>query len=125
MTEIKLEKKNIEKKISFHNVKEKLQIPYAVLCELTHRCPLSCPYCSNPVELEMKSKEIDTETWKKALSEAVKIGVLQAHFSGGEPTSRKDLEELVQHASSIGLYTNLITSGVLINEERLNLPNDS
>ena len=52
-------------------VKEKLQIPYAVLCELTHRCPLSCPYCSNPVELEMKSKEIDTETWKRALSEAV------------------------------------------------------
>ena len=119
MTEIKLEKQKIENKVSFHNVKEKLQIPYAVLCELTHRCPLSCPYCSNPVELEKKSNEIDTETWKKALTEAVKIGILQAHFSGGEPTSRKDLEELVQHASSIGLYTNLITSGVLINEERL------
>ena len=58
----------------------------------------------------MKSKEIDTETWKKALSEAVKIGILQAHFSGGEPTARKDLEELVLHASSIGLYTNLMQS---------------
>ena len=67
----------------------------------------------------MKSKEIDTETWKRALSEAVKIGILQAHFSGGEPTARKDLEELIQHASSIGLYTNLITSGVLFTEERL------
>jgi len=68
MTEIKLEKQEIENKVSFHNVKEKLQIPYAVLCELTHRCPLSCPYCSNPVELEKKSNEIDTETWKKALT---------------------------------------------------------
>ena len=99
--------------------KSKLLIPYAVLCELTHRCPLSCPYCSNPVELELKSNEIDTDTWKKALSEAVKIGILQAHFSGGEPTARKDLEELVHHASSNGLYTNLITSGVLVTEERL------
>jgi pyrroloquinoline quinone biosynthesis protein E len=67
----------------------------------------------------MKSREIDTETWKRALSEAVKIGILQAHFSGGEPTARKDLEDIIKHASSIGLYTNLITSGVLITEERL------
>ena len=119
MNEIDLKQKDLSKKIPQTSVKEKLQIPYAVLCELTHRCPLSCPYCSNPVELEMKSKEIDTETWKRALSEAVKIGILQAHFSGGEPTARKDLEELIQHASSIGLYTNLITSGVLITEERL------
>ena len=119
MNEIDLKQKDLSKKIPQTPVKEKLQIPYAVLCELTHRCPLSCPYCSNPVELEMKSKEIDTETWKRALSEAVKIGILQAHFSGGEPTARKDLEELIQHASSIGLYTNLITSGVLITEERL------
>jgi len=96
-----------------------LLIPYAVLCELTHRCPLSCPYCSNPVELEMKSNEISTEVWKKALSEAVKIGILQCHFSGGEPTARKDLEELILHANSIGLYTNLITSGVLLSEDRL------
>ena len=98
---------------------KKLEIPYAVLCELTHRCPLSCPYCSNPIELEKKSKEISAEIWKKALSEAVDLGILQAHFSGGEPTARTDLEEMVQHASSIGLYTNLITSGVLINESRL------
>ncbi len=99
--------------------KTELQVPYAVLCELTHRCPLSCPYCSNPVELEKKSNEINTETWKRVLSEASDIGILQTHFSGGEPTTRKDLEDLVKHASSIGLYTNLITSGVLINEDRL------
>ena len=90
-----------------------------MLCELTHRCPLSCPYCSNPVELELKSNEISTDLWKTALSDGANIGILQAHFSGGEPTARKDLEELVSHASKIGLYTNLITSGVLINEDRL------
>ena len=120
MTEIKSE-------ISFSTPekKSKTLIPYAMLCELTHRCPLSCPYCSNPVQLEMKSNEISTDLWKKALSDGVKIGILQAHFSGGEPTARKDLEDLVSHASQIGLYTNLITSGVLINEERLKKLYDS
>ena len=105
--------------------KSKMLIPYAVLCELTHRCPLSCPYCSNPVQLEMKSNEVSTEIWKKALTEAVKLGILQAHFSGGEPTARKDLEILINHASKEGLYTNLITSGVLVNEERLKKLYDS
>ena len=110
---------NKDKSFSTPEKKSKTLIPYAMLCELTHRCPLSCPYCSNPVELELKSNEISTDLWKTALSDGAKIGILQAHFSGGEPTARKDLEELVSHASKIGLYTNLITSGVLINEDRL------
>ena len=101
--------------------KKNIEIPYAVLLELTHRCPLSCPYCSNPLELEKKSNEIDTDTWKRVLTEAAGMGILQAHFSGGEPTARKDLEELIKHANSVGLYTNLITSGVLINEKRLKI----
>ncbi len=110
---------NKDKSFSTPEKKSKTLIPYAMLCELTHRCPLSCPYCSNPVELELKSNEISTDLWKTALSDGAKIGILQAHFSGGEPTARKDLEELVSHACKIGLYTNLITSGVLINEDRL------
>ncbi len=110
---------NKEKSFSTPEKKSKTLIPYAMLCELTHRCPLSCPYCSNPLELELKSNEVSTDLWKTALSDGVRIGILQAHFSGGEPTARKDLEELVNHASKIGLYTNLITSGVLINEDRL------
>ena len=47
------------------------------------------------------------------MSELAEIGVLQIHFSGGEPTARKDLVELVQHATDVGLYSNLITSAVL------------
>ena len=93
--------------------------PLALLAELTHRCPLQCPYCSNPVELERSGAELDTDTWKRVLSEAVGLGVLQVHFSGGEPTVRKDLVELVRHASSLGCYTNLITSGVLLDGARL------
>ena len=92
---------------------ETFGIPLAVLAELTHRCPLQCPYCSNPVELERSSHELTTAEWKKVLSELAEIGVLQIHFSGGEPTARKDLVELVQHASDVGLYSNLITSAVL------------
>jgi len=87
--------------------------PLALLAELSHRCPLQCPYCSNPLELERGSSEIDTATWQRVLSEAASLGILQVHFSGGEPTVRRDLAALVRHASNVGLYSNLITSGVL------------
>ncbi len=98
---------------------ETFGIPLAVLAELTHRCPLQCPYCSNPVELERASNELTTAEWKKVLSELAEIGVLQIHFSGGEPTARKDLVELVQHATDVGLYSNLITSAVLLTRDKL------
>src|SRR6266571_8109774 len=96
-----------------------LEPPMALLAEVTHRCPLQCPYCSNPLELDRASGELTTEEWKRVLSELAEIGVLQIHFSGGEPTARKDLVELVRHASEVGLYTNLITSAVLLTRDRL------
>lgn len=94
-------------------------IPLAVLAELTHRCPLQCPYCSNPLELDRAGSELTTDEWRKTLSELAAAGVLQIHFSGGEPTARKDLAEIVRHANDVGLYTNLITSAVLLNKDRL------
>jgi pyrroloquinoline quinone biosynthesis protein E len=93
--------------------------PLALLAELTHRCPLRCPYCSNPLELERAGTELDTATWQRVLDEAAKLGVLQVHFSGGEPLVRRDLAELVRHAGKVGLYSNLITSGVLLDRARL------
>jgi pyrroloquinoline quinone biosynthesis protein E len=101
------------------SVAETHGIPVAVLLELTHRCPLQCPYCSNPIELDRGSTELTTEEWKKVLTELAEIGVLQVHFSGGEPTARKDIVELVKHANDAGLYTNLITSAVLLTREKL------
>ncbi|MDA0653788.1 MAG: pyrroloquinoline quinone biosynthesis protein PqqE [Proteobacteria bacterium] len=98
---------------------ESVEAPLALLAELTHRCPLQCPYCSNPLELERASNEIDTATWLRVLDEAAAMGMHQVHFSGGEPTVRKDLEELVRHADENGLYSNLITSGVLLDRTRL------
>ena len=96
-----------------------LSPPFAILAELTHRCPLRCVYCSNPLELVRRKDELDTATWRRVFDEAAELGVLQVHFSGGEPTARKDLEELVAHATSRGLYTNLITSGVLSDADQL------
>ena len=93
--------------------------PLALLAELTHRCPLQCPYCSNPLALERAAGELDTATWQRVLDEAAALGVLQVHFSGGEPTARRDLETLVAHAAKRGLYTNLITSGVLLDRARM------
>jgi pyrroloquinoline quinone biosynthesis protein E len=96
-----------------------LDPPMAILAELTHRCPLQCPYCSNPLELDRVAGELDTATWLRVLDEAAALGVLQVHFSGGEPLVRRDLATLVARASRAGLYTNLITSAVLLDQERL------
>jgi len=93
--------------------------PLALLAELTHRCPLQCPYCSNPRALVTRAGELDTASWQRVLTEAARLGVLQVHFSGGEPTARRDLVELVRHAAASGLYSNLITSGVQLDAKRL------
>jgi PqqA peptide cyclase len=93
--------------------------PVGLLAELTHRCPLQCGYCSNPLELERVNKELSTETWVSVMSQAGAMGILQVHLSGGEPTARKDLEEIVAAASKAGLYSNLITAAVLLNRQRL------
>lgn len=93
--------------------------PMAIICELTHRCPLSCPYCSNPLELTKKSAELSTEAWLSVLDQAADLGVLQAHLTGGEPTARSDLEVLIERAEARGLYTNLITAAVTLTQTRL------
>ena len=93
--------------------------PNGMLCELTHRCPLQCPYCSNPVELERANVELTTAEWQDVMRQAAKLGVLQIHLSGGGPTARKDLEDIVKVAAEVGLYTNLITAGVTLTRERL------
>lgn len=93
--------------------------PIAMLAELTYRCPLSCPYCSNPIEMARQEAELDTATWARVFREAAALGVLQLHLSGGEPASRRDLTELVEAARDARLYTNLITSGIGLTEKRL------
>ena len=89
-----------------------LTAPLGLLAELTHRCPLGCPYCSNPLALEKREDELDTATWARVFTEAAGLGVLQVHLSGGEPGARRDLVEIAASAREAGLYTNLITSGV-------------
>ncbi len=93
--------------------------PVGLLAELTHRCPLQCPYCSNPLALERAAGELPTDVWLDVLAQAADLGVLQLHLSGGEPTVRRDLEAIVAQASSVGLYSNLITAGVLMTRARL------
>jgi len=93
--------------------------PLALVAEITHRCPLHCIYCSNPLELARRDGELSTEIWVRALREAAELGVLQADFTGGEPLARNDLAELVRAARSAGLYASLITSGLPLDEKRL------
>ena len=93
--------------------------PLGLLAELTHRCPLGCPYCSNPLALDGREDELDAGTWARVFAEAAALGVLHVHLSGGEPAARRDLEEIAAAAHKAGLYANLITSGVGIAERRL------
>ncbi len=109
--------------------------PYALLAEVTYRCPLHCPYCSNPVALPVaallgeaprrpqgggySNGELTTDEWKRVIREAAALGVLQIGFSGGEPLARRDLAELVRAACDANLYTNLITSGIGLDDDRV------
>lgn len=99
--------------------------PWALIAELTYRCPLKCPYCSNPVNLKVGEDELTTAEWCRVFEEAEKLGVMQLHFTGGEPVARNDLLELVSHASKVGLYTNLITGATLLTEPLLHQLKDA
>jgi pyrroloquinoline quinone biosynthesis protein E len=96
-----------------------LGIPMWLTLELTYKCPLHCPWCSNPLDFDKFRNELTTEEWKKVLREGRKMGALQLGFTGGEPMLRDDLEELVAYSEDLGYYTNLITSGVGLTPERL------
>ena len=93
--------------------------PLALIAEITHRCPLHCVYCSNPMELAGTKEELSTVEWTSVFQQCGKLGMLHAHFTGGEPLARTDLTELIAAARAAGLYTNLITSGLGLNEQRL------
>lgn len=96
-----------------------LSNPLALIAEITHRCPLHCVYCSNPTLLASTDSELSTGEWKNIFEQCGQLGMLHAHFTGGEPLARADLAELVSAARGAGLYTNLITSGIGLSEERL------
>jgi pyrroloquinoline quinone biosynthesis protein E len=100
-------------------MRHELSNPLALIAELTHRCPLHCVYCSNPLELQSRSGELATEIWSRVFQEAAQAGVLQADFTGGEPLARPDIVELVRAARAAGLYVNLITSGLPLDETKL------
>ncbi|MFJ9866859.1 pyrroloquinoline quinone biosynthesis protein PqqE [Streptomyces sp. NPDC101165] len=93
--------------------------PWALLAELTHACPLHCPYCSNPLELARRSSELSGGEWADVLRQAAELGVVHTHLSGGEPLLRPDLEQIVAAAESAGIYTQLVTSGTGLDEDRL------
>src|SRR5579871_3966224 len=92
--------------------------PLWLLAELTYRCPLHCVFCSNPVDYIRHKKELTTEDWFRVLREGREIGAVQLGFSGREPLMRDDLETLVGEARRLGFYSNLITSGVGLDERR-------
>ncbi|WP_455351400.1 pyrroloquinoline quinone biosynthesis protein PqqE [Streptomyces sp. SYSU K217416] len=93
--------------------------PWALLAELTHACPLHCPYCSNPLELTRRSRELTTDQWTDLMRQAGEFGVVHTHLSGGEPLLRPDLEQIVAAAEGAGIYTQLVTSGTGLDEARL------
>ncbi|TCQ91735.1 pyrroloquinoline quinone biosynthesis protein PqqE [Rahnella variigena] len=100
-------------------LKPAVKPPLWLLAELTYRCPLQCPYCSNPLDFARQEKELTTAQWIKVFEEAREMGAVQIGFSGGEPLVRKDLPELIRAARDLGFYTNLITSGIGLTEKKI------
>ena len=96
-----------------------LLTPLSLIAEVTHRCPLHCLYCSNPLELKRSEEELTTDDWKRVFQQAAQLGILHLHLTGGEPLARRDLPELIRSARDAGLYVNMVTSGVGLTEERL------
>jgi pyrroloquinoline quinone biosynthesis protein E len=99
--------------------------PFWLLAELTYRCPLHCPFCYNPLDYAKLERELDTAAWIEVMRQARAMGAVQIGFSGGEPLAREDLEELVAEAHRLGFYTNLLTSGVGMNERRITALKDA
>jgi PqqA peptide cyclase len=102
-----------------HAQERNQSMPLWLLAELTYACPLQCPYCSNPVELAKIKQELDTETWLRVLHEARAMGASQLGLSGGEPLLRRDLETIIAEGRKLGYYSNLITSGIGMDEARV------
>lgn len=92
--------------------------PLWLLAELTYRCPLHCVFCYNPVDYATQPDELSTEDWLRVLRQGRELGAVQCGLSGGEPLQRDDLETIVAEARRLGYYTNLLTSGVGLTEER-------
>src|SRR5437588_13057999 len=94
--------------------------PYTLVAELSYRCPLRCPYCSNPVDIgaDRYRAELETEHWTRVFREARALGVLQLALTGGEPMLRRDLDELVAAGRAAGLYSTLVTGGTLLTRKR-------
>lgn len=93
--------------------------PLSLVCEVTHRCPLHCVYCSNPLVMRPADAELPTQVWTRVFDEAAKLGVAHLHLTGGEPLARQDIVDLVRAGRDAGLYVNMITSAIGLNEERL------
>ena len=96
-----------------------MSAPFSLIAEVTHRCPLHCLYCSNPLEMQRKEEELPTQDWERVFAQAAKLGALHLHLTGGEPLARPDLPALVAAGRKSGLYVNMITSGIGLTEERL------
>lgn len=90
--------------------------PFALIAEVTHRCPLACGYCSNPMALTPVGEELSTEAWSDLFAQAAALGVLHLHLTGGEPLARRDLPALVAAGAKTGLYVNLITAGLTLSD---------
>ncbi|MCG5071952.1 pyrroloquinoline quinone biosynthesis protein PqqE [Paraburkholderia tagetis] len=98
---------------------ETVGLPLWLLAELTYRCPLQCPYCSNPLDFALQGAELTTDEWLGVITEGRQLGAAQIGFSGGEPLVRTDLPELIGEARRLGYYTNLITSGIGLTEQKI------
>jgi radical SAM protein with 4Fe4S-binding SPASM domain len=82
--------------------------PYRMDLAVTYRCNNDCAHCYNARERSFP--ELDTDQWKHVLDKIWELGIPHVVFTGGEPTLRNDLPELIAHAEQNGQITGLNTN---------------
>jgi len=93
--------------------------PLNLIAELTYRCPLQCPYCSNPLDLSAHREALSADDWGRVFEQSAALGVVHVGLTGGEPSTRRDLEEILERAVAADLYTHLVTAGLPLDPDRL------
>jgi len=93
------------------------RVPLSIHIVLTNRCNLKCRYCCTH---DLPQQDVwTTDSLKKTIKEMKECGTQRIHFTGGEPTLRADIGELISYAKGLGIFVSIVSNGSRI-AERVN-----
>jgi len=101
----------------FDPFSQEIKAPYRLDLALTYRCNNACIHCY--AGKASAAKELSTEEWKTVIDKAFELRIPQILFTGGEPTMRDDLPELVAQTERYGIVSGIVTNGRRLSDPEL------